>query len=53
LPVEITRIQAEESILRRIGKPDEVARVALFLASDDSNFITGEILTVSGGRPIR
>ncbi len=53
LPVEITRIQAEESVLRRIGKPDEVARAALFLASDDSNFITGEILTVSGGRPIR
>ncbi len=53
LPVEITRMQAEESILRRIGKPDEVARAALFLASDDANFITGEILTVSGGRPIR
>jgi 3-oxoacyl-[acyl-carrier protein] reductase len=53
LPIEITRIQAEESILRRIGKPDEVARAALFLASGDSNFITGEILTVSGGRPIR
>jgi 3-oxoacyl-[acyl-carrier protein] reductase len=53
LPIEITQIQAEESILRRIGKPDEVARAALFLASGDSNFITGEILTVSGGRPIR
>ena len=53
LPVEIMQKQAEGSILKRIGKPEDVAKTALFLASDDSDFITGEILTVSGGRPIR
>jgi NAD(P)-dependent dehydrogenase (short-subunit alcohol dehydrogenase family) len=33
----------------RIGKPDEIASVALFLASDDSSFITGIELFVDGG----
>ena len=34
----------------RIGQPDEVARAALFLASDDSSFVTGTELFVDGGR---
>ena len=34
----------------RIGQPDEVAKAALFLASDDSSFITGTELFVDGGR---
>jgi NAD(P)-dependent dehydrogenase (short-subunit alcohol dehydrogenase family) len=33
----------------RIGTPEEIAKVALFLASDDSSFITGAILAVDGG----
>jgi len=35
--------------LGRLGQPDEVAKVALFLASDDSSFITGIELFVDGG----
>lgn len=35
--------------LGRIGQPDDIARVAVFLASDDSSWITGESLIVSGG----
>jgi 3-oxoacyl-[acyl-carrier protein] reductase len=35
--------------LGRIGQPDDIARVAVFLASDDSAWLTGEILTASGG----
>jgi NAD(P)-dependent dehydrogenase (short-subunit alcohol dehydrogenase family) len=34
----------------RMGKPDEVAKGALFLASDDSSFVTGIELFIDGGR---
>lgn len=34
----------------RCGEPDEVAKVAAFLASDDSSYMTGEIVIVDGGR---
>ena len=36
--------------LGRCGEPDEVAKVAVFLASDDASYVTGEIVTVDGGR---
>ena len=39
----------EDTPLMRIGEPCEVAEAALFLASDSSSFITGDVLNVSGG----
>ncbi len=35
--------------MRRIGTPEDVARVALFLASPDAAYVTGQVLTVDGG----
>ena len=35
--------------LGRVGQPDDIARIAVFLASDDSAWLTGERLTASGG----
>ena len=35
--------------LARLGKPEDVAGAVYFLASDEASFITGEIITVSGG----
>lgn len=39
----------EETPLMRIGEPCDVASAALFLASEDASFITGDVLNVSGG----
>ena len=35
--------------LGRIGQPDDIARVAVFLASDDAAWLTGERIAASGG----
>ena len=35
--------------LRRIGQPEDIARVVAFLASDDAGYVTGQILRVDGG----
>lgn len=40
---------ADETPLMRIGTPDEVARAAYFLCSDNAAFITGQVLGVNGG----
>ena len=40
---------AEETPLRRLGTPEDIAHAAAFLASDRADFITGQVLTVDGG----
>ena len=34
---------------RRLGKPEEVARVVAFLLEDDSSYITGAVYSINGG----
>jgi len=36
--------------LTRLGLPEDIANAALFLASDEAAFITGELLVVDGGQ---
>jgi len=39
----------EESYLKRLAEPEDIAKAILFLASNDADFITGQILLVDGG----
>jgi len=47
---EVLAKRAQETPLGRIGRPEEVANVALFLASDLASFVTGVVIEVTGGR---
>lgn len=46
---EIKQEIMESSALGRLGTPEDVASVVLFLASEKSNFITGQVISVDGG----
>lgn len=46
------RAYAEGVPLRRMGQPEEVARVVAFLASDESSFVTGQKIAVNGGNTL-
>jgi NAD(P)-dependent dehydrogenase (short-subunit alcohol dehydrogenase family) len=37
------------NILNRFGKPDDVARILAFLLSDESDWVTGQIISAGGG----
>lgn len=49
LPEEVRNAWAEKIPLRRGGKPEDVANVAVFLASDLSSYVTGQVINVCGG----
>lgn len=49
LPEENREQMKKQVPLGRLGSPDDVARAVLFLCTDDSAYITGQILTVDGG----
>ncbi|MBR1870499.1 MAG: 3-oxoacyl-[Kiritimatiellae bacterium] len=49
LPDEVKKAYQEQIPLKRFGTAEDVAKAAVFLASDDSSYITGQILSVNGG----
>jgi 3-oxoacyl-[acyl-carrier protein] reductase len=49
LPEEFGAQMIAGTPLGRLGQPEDIARVAVFLASDDAAWVTGERLTVAGG----
>jgi 3-oxoacyl-[acyl-carrier protein] reductase len=49
MPKEKVEAIIKSSSLGRIGKPEEVASAVLFLASEDSDYITGQTIVVDGG----
>jgi len=46
---ELFKEKAKSIALGRIAEPQDIANVALFLASDESSFITGQLIVVDGG----
>ena len=49
LPDEVKQNMIEGSYLKRMAEPEDIAKAILFMASEDANFITGQILLVDGG----
>lgn len=49
VPEELLQQFAQMTMLKRLGQPEEIAKAALFLASEDSSYVTGHVLSVNGG----
>lgn len=49
---EIAKSWSDKIALRRLAQPIDIARVALFLASDDGGYVTGQPIIVDGGQSI-
>ncbi len=47
---KIDRMMSDRAMVRRVGTPDDIAHAVSFMASDDSGFLTAQVLTVDGGR---
>jgi 3-oxoacyl-[acyl-carrier protein] reductase len=50
LTMEVAKSMGMVMPMGRMGQPDDIARVALFLASDQSSWLTGERISASGGQ---
>ncbi|MGH6954184.1 MAG: SDR family oxidoreductase, partial [Alphaproteobacteria bacterium] len=48
-PEAMMRAEIGSTLLARLGRPEEVASVIAFVASDEASFMTGSIVVVDGG----
>lgn len=49
MPEDVLEGMRQKVLFKELGKPEDIANAALFLASDESAYITGQVLEVSGG----
>lgn len=49
VPEDLLEKFSSQTMLKRLGKPEEIAKVVSFLASDDASYITGSVIDVNGG----
>jgi NAD(P)-dependent dehydrogenase (short-subunit alcohol dehydrogenase family) len=52
VPADVQRRLAEANPTRRLGTPDDIARVVVFLCSDASSYVNGQVLHVDGGHQV-
>ena len=52
VPDDVQQRLAAANPLRRLGTPDDIARIVVFLCSDASNYLNGQVLHVDGGHQI-
>jgi NAD(P)-dependent dehydrogenase (short-subunit alcohol dehydrogenase family) len=48
-PIKAVENAGKATLLKRLGEPEDIAKLVLFLVSDDASWITGSAFTIDGG----